>query len=229
MRPWLCTLCTTFRVAPQAGCCQPAGLRGGQAGRRLQAPRLSRTLAMVLAGLLSAVLPMVCAAIGPRIVDDGPPSSVRPVPSAPTQISKETAWAQLLPADEREHFSMIPPPPLHDYLTMDVAASQSGSAAVNQALEGKSVRLPGFVVPLSLTADGLVSEFFLVPYVGACIHVPPPPPNQLVYIKLDKALALNMLYDAYWVSGTLHTHASGHQLGTAAYSMTALRVEPYKS
>jgi hypothetical protein len=124
---------------------------------------------------------------------------------------------------------MTPPPPLHDYLSGDMAASQSGSAEVNRTLEGATIKLPGFIVPLAMTSDGLVSEFFLVPYVGACIHVPPPPPNQIVYVKLSKAKGLAVIYEAYWVTGTLHTQAKDTRFGAAAYSMNASNVEPYKS
>lgn len=180
-----------------------------------------------LAAALVAALPLSSSAIGPRLPDDPPVE--RAVPSAPTPISRETAWAQLLPKDEREHFTMIPPPPLHDYLSGDQRVVQTGSTAVNAALNGSNISLPGFIVPLTLTKEGLVSDFFLVPYVGACIHVPPPPPNQMVYVKLAKAMPLNLLYDPYWVTGTLRTLDYDNQLGAAAYSMTASRVEPYKS
>jgi hypothetical protein len=134
-----------------------------------------------------------------------------------------------LPESDRDHFSLTPPAPLHDYLSADQAAIQTGSAAVNTALEGATIRLPGYIVPLHMTADGLVDEFFLVPYVGACIHVPPPPPNQMVYIELDKALALTSLYEPYWVTGTVRTHGTSRQISMAAYSMRVSKVEPYKS
>jgi hypothetical protein len=134
-----------------------------------------------------------------------------------------------LPESEREHFSLAPPPPLHDYLSAQEAAPQTGSAAVNAALEGTTLRLPGYIVPLQMTADGLVGEFFLVPYVGACIHVPPPPPNQMVYIVLEKPLPLTALYEPYWVTGTVHTRASDTRISMAAYSMRVSKVDPYKS
>jgi hypothetical protein len=138
-------------------------------------------------------------------------------------------WDRLLPQSERDHFSLTPPPPLHDYLSAEEAATQKGSAAVNSALEGATITLPGYIVPLNITADGLVNEFFLVPYVGACIHVPPPPPNQMVYIKLEKATPLTALYEPYWVTGTVHTHETSTQISMASYSMRVSKVEPYKS
>ncbi len=164
-----------------------------------------------------------CAAIHP------PGEEARPLPAPPSTSIPATGWDRLLPESERDHFSLAPPPPLHDYLSADATATQTGSAAVNAALEGTTIKLPGYVVPLQMTADGLVSEFFLVPYVGACIHVPPPPPNQMIYIVLEKALALTALYEAYWVTGTVHTHETTTRVSMASYSMRVSKVEPYKS
>jgi uncharacterized protein len=75
----------------------------------------------------------------------------------------------------------------------------------------------------------VVSEFFLVPYFGACIHVPPPPPNQIVYVKLTGGgVRLGSEEDAYWVTGILHTQINGTTLAKAAYTLDASRMELYK-
>ena len=101
--------------------------------------------------------------------------------SAPILVDAD--WDLLLPANERQS-PPEPPPPLHNYLGEgSPAAKRTGSAAVNAKLDGQLIEIPGFIVPLSEDSEGLVTEFFLVPYVGACIHVPPPPPNQIVYVK----------------------------------------------
>jgi hypothetical protein len=172
---------------------------------------------------------LMASLIAPCIAIHPPGEESRPLPApVPTSIPA-TGWDRLLPQNERDHFSLTPPPPLHDYLSADEAATQNGSAAVNPALEGATIRLPGYIVPLQMTADGLVNEFFLVPYVGACIHVPPPPPNQMVYIELEKAMALTSLYEAYWVTGTVHTHGASRQISMAAYSLRVSKIEPYKT
>ena len=64
---------------------------------------------------------------------------------------------------------------------------------VNNSLDGKLVRLPGYALPLEMAESG-VTEFLLVPYVGACIHVPPPPPNQVVLAQLQTAYRVADLY-----------------------------------
>lgn len=139
-------------------------------------------------------------------------------------------WDALLPEKERANFSAEPPPPLHDYLgERGAAARQTGSAAVNNKLSETKVKIPGFVVPLVVNDNGMVSEFFLVPYFGACIHVPPPPPNQIVYVKLSgSGVRLGSSEDAYWVTGTLHAQTNGTSLAKAAYTLDASRVELYQ-
>jgi uncharacterized protein len=178
-----------------------------------------------LAGLLCLTASATVLAINAPQPDAPPP--IRAVPQAQRILSSN--WEKLLPSNERDHFSLVPPPPLHDYLSQTAAASQSGSAQVNRALEGTTIELTGFIVPLELEPSGSIIEFFLVPYVGACIHVPPPAPNQMVYVHMDKSLPLQPLYEPYTVTGRLHAHPRGSDLGSAAYSMDVGHIEHYGS
>ena len=100
------------------------------------------------------------------------------------------------------------------------------SAPVVSALDGQRIRLPGFVVPLDFE-DTEISEFLLVPYFGACIHVPPPPSNQIVYVKTVAGYPLKELFDPVWVTGELHTQAYLNDVGDAGYTMQATIIEPY--
>lgn len=139
-------------------------------------------------------------------------------------------WTDLIPLDAREAQSTSPPAAAHDYLgeAGPAAVQQSPNAPVNTGLEGKLVKIPGFIVPLDVAKDGTVSEFFLVPYFGACIHVPPPPANQIVYVTTRKGIALNSIYEAYWITGTMKMQNKSTPLGAAAYSLSADNVEIYK-
>ena len=139
-------------------------------------------------------------------------------------------WDALLPDSERAHFSTDAPPPVHDYLgERGAAARQTGSMAVNKKLSETKVKIPGFVVPLVVDDTGMVSEFFLVPYFGACIHVPPPPPNQIVYVKLTGGgVRMGSQEDAVWVTGILHTQVSENGRAKAAYTLDATKMEIYK-
>jgi hypothetical protein len=78
---------------------------------------------------------------------------------------------------------------------------QQGTAVVTE-LDGKQIRMPGFALPLEYS-DKKITEFLLVPWVGACIHTPPPPPNQIVYVKVDKGFETNGMFEPIWVSGEL--------------------------
>ena len=99
---------------------------------------------------------------------------------------------------------------------------------VVEELDGVLVKLPGFVVPLEISADGNVSEFLLVPYFGACIHYPPPPPNQLVYVKSDQPMDLESTWEPIWVTGELKTEYVESGLGAAGYSMESQKIEAYE-
>lgn len=100
-------------------------------------------------------------------------------------------------------------------------------APVVKALDGKKVKLPGFVVPIE--GDGeAVSEFLLVPYYGACIHVPPPPANQTVYVVTgNEGAAVRKLFDTVWVTGILSAKSNRSDLANAGYTLRASKVEPY--
>jgi hypothetical protein len=139
-------------------------------------------------------------------------------------------WKDLLPADERDQASLAPPAPLHDYLLGEdgPAARQPTNSRVNAALDGRTVRLPGFIVPLEIDAEGRVTEMFLVPFFGACIHVPPPAPNQIVYVVLAEPLELGSMSDAYWVTGRMQASSRSTRLGRSAYVVNGATTEMYR-
>lgn len=95
-------------------------------------------------------------------------------------------------------------------------------------LNGKDIRIAGFIVPLEFTDDLTITEFFLVPYFGACIHLPPPPPNQMVLVTAAEGFSMSNLYTPFWISGELNTEITSNSLGTSAYSMTLDELEEYK-
>ena len=161
----------------------------------------------------------------------------RPVPQRPHGSSAKLPaghvldldWKQLLPVGERKHYSALPPPPVHDYRgEAGPPAVQVPDFKANKSLDGATVRLPGFIIPLDARRDGVVDEFLLVPYFGACIHVPPPPPNQLVYVRMARRTTLQSPYDAYWITGKLHLQTTTTHLGSAAYALRAEKIELYQ-
>lgn len=101
------------------------------------------------------------------------------------------------------------------------------TAPVVTKFNGKRVRLAGYIVPLDFESTKL-REFLLVPYVGACIHVPAPPTNQVVFIKTKDAIEFTGLYDPVFVTGTMSTTTSKTELAEAGYLIKADGVKPYE-
>ena len=98
---------------------------------------------------------------------------------------------------------------------------------VNPDYLGKRIVLPGFIVPTAYNEEREVTEFFLVPFFGACIHVPPPPPNQIIHVTYEQGLHLDNMYDAYYILGELSSQVVRHELADSAYSLKAEHVEMY--
>jgi hypothetical protein len=102
-------------------------------------------------------------------------------------------------------------------------------------LDGRDIKLPGYVLPLDFEGT-LVKSFLLVPYVGACIHVPPPPPNQIVLVKLKQGFENKEVFAPVWVTGRLSTGMNKTSLTLVdgsnevdfGYSLQATKVEPYE-
>ena len=103
------------------------------------------------------------------------------------------------------------------------------STDVNETLDGAMIRIPGFVVPLEFDEEQTISQFFLVPYFGACLHMPPPPPNQIILVNAPKGIQMSALYDPFWIEGQLSTSFQENDMATSAYAMQLQRIEPYSN
>ena len=107
--------------------------------------------------------------------------------------------------------------------------------AVVGELDGQLVRMPGYALPLEYSEGG-VREFLLVPYIGACIHVPPPPPNQMVFVQLDQDFVADDLYTPVWVTGRITVQQASRSLAfvdgqsqvATGYTLDGITVEPYE-
>ena len=94
-------------------------------------------------------------------------------------------------------------------------------------LDARRVKLPGFVVPVETDAEE-TTGFLLVPYYGACIHVPPPPANQLVLVTTPEPYPFNGLYDPVNVTGMFGVAATGTALAEIGYALSAEKIVPYE-
>lgn len=115
-----------------------------------------------------------------------------------------------------------------DNAAQDAYESALVSTDTVDALNGENIKLPGFIVPLEFDDDNAVTQFFLVPYFGACIHMPPPPPNQMVLVEYPEGLEMEALYTPFWVSGELSIQITENDLGTSAYAMQMDSIEVYE-
>lgn len=116
--------------------------------------------------------------------------------------------------------------PLEQKLLQEYIETKSSAPVVHE-LNGKRVKIPGYVVPLDYSGTAL-SEFLLVPYFGACIHVPPPPANQIVYVKTEEPFKAKGMFVPVWVTGTINTDAHLNEVGDAGYTIDASNIELYK-
>ena len=108
--------------------------------------------------------------------------------------------------------------------------------AVVVDLDGRQVSMPGYALPLEYS-DTKITEFLLVPWIGACIHSPPPPPNQIVYVKIESGFESKGLFSPVVVKGEMSVKAAKKDLflvdGSTSidvgYTLRASAVEPYET
>jgi hypothetical protein len=94
-------------------------------------------------------------------------------------------------------------------------------------LNGSTVQVPGFAVPLALDGQHL-TELALVPQLGMCIHVPPPPPNQMVYVKLKERVSYEDLWmRPVWITGDFRIITTDSLFGAMGFTIANATVRPY--
>ncbi len=156
---------------------------------------------------------------------------------------RDIGWEELKPEDEKVVEQPLELPSLQeleDWYAADQysdlpglsggyygAPPQAYSVGVVDEMDGQSIRIPGFIVPVEFEAGNLVTEFFLVPYFGACFHKPPPPPNQTVYVTSATPIKVESIYDPVWIMGVMKTKQQGNDIATAAYSLDFHLLEPF--
>jgi len=177
--------------------------------------------------VVAAALALACAACQ----DAG--SGGQAAPDA-AETTRQLAWSDLMPAGESEVLEKLMREHMERAATIREGSAademvQVGTFNVVESLDGVRVRMPGFVIPFSFNKENAYSEFLLVPYAGACIHSPPPPPNQIVYVRADAPVTVESIWDPVWVEGELRTQAHEDELGDAAYTLRLDQLEAYQS
>lgn len=161
-----------------------------------------------------------------------PPATAPDRPAQPVSF-RETTWNELIPKDwdPNASFKNLNLGTLKDSDPRAMEALATLRAVWDNAptateMNGAAIRIAGFIVPLERDGDA-VRELLLVPYFGACVHVPPPPANQIIHVIVDPALKSARTMEAMWISGTLETVRSPTSLGTSGYRMKASKIVPY--
>ncbi len=160
---------------------------------------------------------------------------------------RQIEWTDLIPEDDLE--ALLNPPDYLDNIVdgsvedrlgdvLEAATEQAGDSRYQQALastkivpdwEGKPVRIPGFIVPFEFGDERQkVTRFFLVPYYGACLHLPPPPPNQIIHAEYLEGFMVTSFFEPFWLTGVLRTQLVENEVATSAYAIEVDRIERYE-
>lgn len=161
--------------------------------------------------------------------------------AAPLQAAPQVVeWIDLLP--EEDYQAMLDMPEIsHDWgeeapgdFTNSLRAEDRVlpevmySTRVVATMDGRDIQLGGYPVPLETDEQGRYTSFFLVPWPGACIHVPPPPPNQIILVDYPGGFAIDDIYQPLWLSGRLQVDQTSNALADASYRMRADQVQEYQ-
>ena len=104
----------------------------------------------------------------------------------------------------------------------------SAEAATNPELDGELVSIPGFMVPLDAQPGRRVSEFVFVPYQGACIHTPPPPPNQTILVSAPRGVRLYNNWDPVVVTGVINRDTEETDVAVSGFSLELQLIEEFE-
>jgi hypothetical protein len=149
---------------------------------------------------------------------------------------RSVGWEDLMPEGEEERLAQMYQSQMATLYSG--AAIAEGSAADTSvqigtfntvdALNGVKVRIPGYTVPFEYGSKAEITQFLLVPYFGACIHSPPPPPNQTIFVRTDTPIKLKDLAQAVWIEGTILTQTQNSDLADAAYTIEMTSITKYE-
>lgn len=102
----------------------------------------------------------------------------------------------------------------------------TNATKLNPVLDGAYIKMPGYIIPFDVSHAG-VTSFILVPYVGACIHTPPPPPNQLVFVTTETPWPNDDLWEAVWVTGLMQHELQTTEIAATGYTLQADQMEVF--
>lgn len=152
---------------------------------------------------------------------------------------KKLNWSELIPNEEKallQKYQIVSPMSFEEQTLNALQAANDEN--YEQALvsthtlsefDNLPIQIPGFVVPLEFDDNRSITRFFLVPYLGACIHYPPPPPNQIIYVNANQGVDIEDLNQAYLIAGVIKQGLFEDPLGTSAYMLMLEDIRPFAS
>lgn len=148
---------------------------------------------------------------------------------------KRIGWEDLMPEGEEERLAEMFQAQMAMMYSGGITEGSAGDTAIQigtfntvKELNGKKIKIPGYTVPFEYGADAQIKEFLLVPYFGACLHAPPPPPNQTIFVIAEKPIKMKDLAQAVWIEGTIYTQTQESELADAAYTIKLTAIEEYE-
>lgn len=191
------------------------------------------TVVPFLAALALTLLSLSACGEADRTQPAAPVTNLDLVPVDPDAPSELLNWRDLLPDEDLEVLEALSEgradPSLISRLSNESGITgQLGTFNVVEDLDQLVVRMPGYILPLDFAEHGAAQEFLLLPYHGACVHTPPPPPNQIVYLRSPEPIRFGSLWEPVWVEGRMEIERVDTDLAATAYAMTLRQVEPYQ-
>jgi len=151
---------------------------------------------------------------------------------------KELSWQDFIPDDfvqPENPFATMPQEEVDKLMDgsdesnaiLDKLEAEFNYAPVVPELDGQRVKFPAYITPLEYNDQATLKEFLLVPYLGACIHTPPPPANQVVHAQSEKGIQSEGMYTPVWATGIIHTETVQSALAESGYRLEVETVKPY--
>ncbi len=140
---------------------------------------------------------------------------------------KEITWQKLMPPVDE---NMVKKWDAGELSQKDANAyvTELGNTPV-KAMDKSPIKIPGFLVPLNIDKNQMATELLLVPTAGSCVHTPPPPPNQTIFVRYPKGIKVTEAgYIPYWIEGTLQVEKNTSVYTDTLYGIDVANIKEYE-
>jgi len=151
---------------------------------------------------------------------------------------KELVWPDLIPDDfvqpenpfatmSQEEIDKLLDGSDESNAILNKLEAEFNYAPVVAELDGQRVKFPAYITPLDFDGQTEFKEFLLVPYVGACMHTPPPPANQVVHAQSEKLIKTKGMYEPVWATGIIRAETVISDIAESGYRLDVESIKPY--